>query len=143
MRKNNILKNITLVGLLFGLAIHVCFYSNIIFENTNPSFDIIPEIFLLLILASIFGLTFNNIIERYMNNADKNRWRIIYKNSLSALLFFGFVLIILAIIDQMFGEYFQNNNLMLKIIILGFIIYFGFFIIFIESKKMLLDQTTS
>ena len=58
MKKGELIRSVTILGLLFGLLIHFGFYSNLIFENIKPPFTLFQEIFFGLFFVSTIGVMF-------------------------------------------------------------------------------------
>lgn len=134
MEKEKLLRSVTIVGLLFGLALWLCFYSNLIFKNTEISFGIVPEIFFSLLFISLSGVMFGDITAWYIKE-NKFEWETICNDSLNYLLFLSFALIVCITIGIAFKEYLPKNDVLKKIAIIWIILNLWPSFIYSWSRK--------
>ncbi|MEK7182190.1 MAG: hypothetical protein AAB334_00915 [Patescibacteria group bacterium] len=145
MEKRKILRNVTIVGLLFGLAFWICFYSNLIFKNTEPGFTVVPEIFFALMFILFFGMEFYDITKWYIKRKGKNgsRWMMISLFFLNLFVLSSCVFIICVSVGIILKGYLPKNNPLEKMTILWILLNLWPLLVFIGSQKIIQEHNTS
>lgn len=141
MEKRRLLRNVTIVGILFGLALWVCFYSNLIFKNAEPGFTIVPEIFFSAMFVSFFGMGFHDITNWYikLNCKSGSDWLMINVSSTNLLTISSTMLIICVATGFILKEFLpKNTNFLEKMTTLWILINLWFLLISIGSRKVIL-----
>lgn len=143
MEKRKLLRNVLIVGLFFGLAFWVCFYSNIIFTNTKASFPIIAESLFSLMFVSSFGIGFYNVTNWYikLNCKSGSDWLMINVSSINLLTISSTMLIICLATGFILKEFLPTTSFLEKMTALWILINLWLLVVSIGSRKVI--QTSS
>lgn len=137
MKKELVIRNATIIGLVIGMVIWICFYSNLFFKNIGSYIIISYEL--------PFGLFFTSVIGYYFGETTK---RLINKISPRQISIYSFIVLMISVslfIVVLTGTIVTSYdyipiikyNLLLKIGILWIIINLLPLSVFLWSKKIL------
>ncbi|MFA5838536.1 MAG: hypothetical protein WC849_01165 [Candidatus Paceibacterota bacterium] len=140
MEKRKLLRNVLIVGLFFGLAFWICFYSNTIFTNSRISFPIIGELLFSLMFVSSFGIGFYNVTNWYikLNGKSGSDWIMINISSINLLIISSTMLIICLATSVILKAFLsENTNFLEKMTILWVLINLWLLVINVGSRKVI------
>ncbi|TSD03511.1 MAG: hypothetical protein Athens071416_192 [Parcubacteria group bacterium Athens0714_16] len=139
MKKEKLVRSVTILGLLCGLIIHFCFYSNLIFENIKPPFTLFQEIIFGLLFISGIGVFFGEITESLVRRLNEHG--AICNISLGLLISSSCLFVVFVFAGINFNEYFQFKNYLLeKIAILWVFFNLWPLFIYIWSRKTIFEK---
>lgn len=130
MEKSKLFRNVTILGLIFGLAVWMCFYSNLIFKNTQQSFPVIAEILFALLFTSFLGVVFGETTKWFIKRNKENIQDLIkiLNSSIKIIIFLFFILFFVVLIPN-------KIDTLIKVSILWTLITFWPLCIYVWSRE--------